>query len=225
MAIPWIQYGEVINIPDPKMPPYLKIRIHQDQFYDIFNIDIDKIDLTTSNNTAVINSQFLSHFSNIKEIGQLCILVKIWAKKWNVINKKYPMRGLSAYGVIMMCLYYLMKTGQVNFLEFTEEQLANIQIGSLIPRFSVLRFKTIYENLTGFFNYYRENGRYFQEKPIICLLKNSEKGRNVYNPQFIYNMYDFMDRTNPGRLKDRDKIPVLRAFSYAYYIMEGGSIN
>lgn len=56
MAIPWIQYGEVINIPDPKMPPYLKIRIHQDQFYDIFNIDIDKIDLTTSNNTAVINS-------------------------------------------------------------------------------------------------------------------------------------------------------------------------
>lgn len=56
MAIPWIQYGEVINIPDPKMPPYLKIMIYRDQFFKHFTIDIDKIDITTSNNTAVINS-------------------------------------------------------------------------------------------------------------------------------------------------------------------------
>jgi DNA polymerase sigma len=82
----------------------------------MFSIESEKVDVTASNDTAIINSEFLSHFSKIREVGLLCILIKMWAKNRNVIKKISPMKGLSAYGVIMMCLFFLMETKQINFL-------------------------------------------------------------------------------------------------------------
>ena len=38
------------------------------------------------------------------------LLVKLWAKKNNIINSASPKDGLSGYGVVLMCLYYLMES-------------------------------------------------------------------------------------------------------------------
>lgn len=56
MNLCWIQYGEVISIRDAKMPPYLKLHIDRTRFFDVFQIDIDKLDFTACNNSAIINS-------------------------------------------------------------------------------------------------------------------------------------------------------------------------
>jgi DNA polymerase sigma len=66
------------------------------------------MDVTVGNKSAIKNSEMVSHFARIPEITCFCLLVKLWAKSNQVINAKSPMKGLSSYGVILMCLYYLM---------------------------------------------------------------------------------------------------------------------
>jgi len=58
-----------------------------------------------------------SYFAQKEEILLFCLLVKLWAKSNNIINSATPMQGLSGYGVILMCIFYLMKTNQLDFLE------------------------------------------------------------------------------------------------------------
>lgn len=50
----------------------------------------------------------ISYFARIPEITCFCLLVKLWAKTNKIINAQTPMKGLSSYGVVLMCLYYLM---------------------------------------------------------------------------------------------------------------------
>lgn len=59
----------------------------------------------------------ISYFARIPEVALFCILVKQWAKTNNIINAQTPMKGLSSYGVVLMCLYFLMDSGQIAFLE------------------------------------------------------------------------------------------------------------
>lgn len=60
----------------------------------------------------------ISYFAKNERITLFCILVKLWAKANNIINSKAPMKGLSGYGVILMCLYYLMDSNQIDFISF-----------------------------------------------------------------------------------------------------------
>lgn len=84
----------------------------------LFKLDcLDKMDITIGNKSAIKNSEMISYFARIPEITCFCLLVKLWAKSNNVINVQAPMQGLSSYGLILMCLYYLMETSQIGFLE------------------------------------------------------------------------------------------------------------
>jgi DNA polymerase sigma len=42
--------------------------------------------------------------------------VKLWAKRKTLINAKMPTDGLSSYGVILMALFYLIKTDQAPYV-------------------------------------------------------------------------------------------------------------
>ena len=77
---------------------------------------IDKLDITVGNQTAIKNSDLISLFAHQPEITLFCLLVKLWAKNNSVINTKNPMQGFSSYATVMMCLYYLMETSQIDFL-------------------------------------------------------------------------------------------------------------
>jgi DNA polymerase sigma len=87
-------------------------------FYKFDLIGIGKLDVTVGNKTAIKNSEIIGYFARIPEVACFCLLVKLWAKNNSVINAKTPMKGLSSYGVILMCLYYLMETKQIDFLYF-----------------------------------------------------------------------------------------------------------
>jgi DNA polymerase sigma len=76
--------------------------------------------VTVGNVTAAINSELIQHYGKVPEIQLFILLVKLWAKKCNVINAHRPIDGLSGYAVVMMCLYYLMDTKQIKFLDLTE---------------------------------------------------------------------------------------------------------
>jgi DNA polymerase sigma len=49
-------------------------------------------------------------------IAAFCMLIKLWAKRVNIINSQHPMKGLSSYGIALMSLYYLMESKQINFI-------------------------------------------------------------------------------------------------------------
>lgn len=112
--LPWISVAYVLD--KPKLPPLMQIKTNIDCFAKAFSLNLKKIDVTACNDYAAINSEFLSHFAQVPEINLFCLLVKLWAKRTNVIKRRAPIRGLSSYGVVLMCLYYLMETGQINFL-------------------------------------------------------------------------------------------------------------
>jgi hypothetical protein len=81
------------------------------------------------------------------------------------------MWGLSSYGVILMCLYYLMETGQINFLDLSQSSIDNIDIGTIIPDIKLNSFLSLYENFIGFMDFYKEGGVFQRERKIACLLK------------------------------------------------------
>jgi hypothetical protein len=54
--------------------------------------------------------------------------------------------------------------------------------------------------LQGFFEFYSEGSSFFEERDMVCLLKD-HNGRSKYSDDIIVNMYDFIDETNPGRMK------------------------
>lgn len=100
--------------------PLLQLEIYTNEFERTYQIsNIDKIDITAGNDTAVINSQIISQYAKKEEIHIFCLLIKIWAKSCNLINKFQPMMGLSSYGVILMSLYFLMETKQIPFLNLS----------------------------------------------------------------------------------------------------------
>jgi hypothetical protein len=43
-------------------------------------------------------------------------------------------------------------------------------------------------------------GQFHREKRIVCLIETSD-AKKVYDESLIINMYDFIDGTNPGRMK------------------------
>lgn len=65
-----------------------------------------------NNTLGVINSRFLSVYSQIGWVKQLGILVKLWAKRNQIITKEL----LSSYAIINMLIYFLIKKGYVNLI-------------------------------------------------------------------------------------------------------------
>lgn len=87
---------------------------HLRRYYKISNVA--KIDITVDNKNSIINSEFLAKFAEKDEILMFCILVKRWAKNASIINATHPMQGLSGYGLMLMCIFFLMFTKQIDFL-------------------------------------------------------------------------------------------------------------
>lgn len=117
---------------------------------------------------------------------------------------KCKMEGMSSYGVVLMCLYYLMTSGQVPVLVKTKD---GYDIGR--DKFDV-RYNFL-ENFIRFLKFYAYEyteeegstvlrGQFHKEKRIVCLIETSD-ARKVYDESLIINMYDFIDGTNPGRMK------------------------
>ena len=70
------------------------------------------MDFVVNNPSGVENSKFLKNFSKDKDIQNLGLLLKMWGKKSKLID---TMR-LSSYSLILMLLYFLMKTKKINFI-------------------------------------------------------------------------------------------------------------
>ena len=79
-----------------------------------------------NNQPGVLNSIFLEKFSQNTTIRRLGILLKKWARQEELIDKK----KLSSYGVILMMIYYLMRTGNLDFV--TSEQLISLSFESTL---------------------------------------------------------------------------------------------
>jgi DNA polymerase sigma len=52
-------------------------------------------------------------------ILKFCNIIKYWACQKTLINQEKKMMGLSSYGLILMCLYYLMVTEQIPYLKLS----------------------------------------------------------------------------------------------------------
>lgn len=116
-----------------------------------------------------------------------CVLVKMWAKNVNLINASHPMHGLSAYGLVLMSLYYLMSTTQIDFLQNpTDVSVKNCDIYSL------------YHNFTGFLKFYSSEGDFRKQRKVVCLMNHPHS--HLYNQELIINIHDHLDNQNPGRL-------------------------
>ena len=98
-----------------KLPvPFLKITLHRAEFAKKYNIrGMEKIDITVGNTCAVRNSEIISAYADNYDIACFTLLVKKCAKRNLVINSKEPMKGLSAYGVVLMSIFFLIESGQI----------------------------------------------------------------------------------------------------------------
>jgi len=60
------------------------------------------------------------------------------------------MHGLSSYVLNLMCLYYLMHTNQIEFLEVDPKKLKKLEISSIIPNLQRIKLSSISQNFEGF---------------------------------------------------------------------------
>lgn len=65
-----------------------------------------KIDIIVNNILGVINSKFLSVYSQVRWIKNLGLLAKLWGKSKYLIGKN----ALSSYAMILMLIHYLIKS-------------------------------------------------------------------------------------------------------------------
>lgn len=65
---------------------------------------------------GVENSKVVEMYSKSEYIIKFSNLVKLWAKRKNLINAKMPIDGFSSYGIVLMALFYLIKTDQAPFV-------------------------------------------------------------------------------------------------------------
>lgn len=68
-----------------------------------------KIDLIVNNILGIINSKFLKVYSSVKWIKNLGLLVKLWGKSIDLINRN----ALSSYAMVIMLIHYLIKSKKV----------------------------------------------------------------------------------------------------------------
>lgn len=71
-----------------------------------------------NNPQGVKNSKFLKKFARVKDIRNLGILLKMWGKKHALID---PFK-LSSYGLLLMLIFFLMKTKKIDFVKDIEEE-------------------------------------------------------------------------------------------------------
>lgn len=74
------------------------------------------MDVIINNYEGIENSNLLALYAEDEYLLKYCNLIKYWAVSRNLINLERKMEGLSSYGVILMCLYYLMVTKQIPYL-------------------------------------------------------------------------------------------------------------
>lgn len=111
------------------------------------------------------------------------------------------MQGLSGYGLMIMCIYYLMYTKQIDFLN--PDNYNNFESFTL-SKVDRCEMKDLDQNFLDFLKFYEEKG-IFQKKMLMASLIYYEEPPIPYNDDFIINIYDFIDGTNPGRLKITSK--------------------
>lgn len=54
---------------------------------------------------------------------------------------------------------------------------------------------------------------------MVCLLKNCCKANDQYDENIAFNMYDFIDKSNPGRLLYKDKDFIFNQIEKALKVM------
>ena len=77
---------------------------------------LKSIDIIIDTRSGIENSKILAMYSQSLYILKFGNLVKFWAKKKNIINAKKPTEGLSSYGVLLMALFYLIKSKQAPYV-------------------------------------------------------------------------------------------------------------
>ena len=95
--------------------PFIKMKrdktVNSSELYILKSIDI-----IIDTRSGIENSKILAMYSQSLYILKFGNLVKFWAKKKNIINAKKPTEGLSSYGVLLMALFYLIKSKQAPYV-------------------------------------------------------------------------------------------------------------
>ena len=99
-----------------------------------------------------------------------------------------------------MMLYYLMKTGNIPFAK--KEDLNKSRFNNKIELSEV---KDLFKLFYGFFSFYQSESEYFDPQDTICLIEGCKNHENLWNSNFVFNMHDPFDNSNPGRLKKKDE--------------------
>lgn len=76
------------------------------------------IDLIVNNILGVINSKFLAVYGGIPWIRQLGVLIKLWAKKKDLVDEQ----KFSSYSFNLMLLHFLMETGRIKLIMDARER-------------------------------------------------------------------------------------------------------
>ena len=132
-----------------------------------------KIDIIVNNILGIINSKFLKVYAGVRWVKNLGILVKLWGKSVNLIDKN----ALSSYAVILMLIHYLIKAKYVKAImdarnrssdspsfEYKRIKKGEIEHFKVFYTFkdrpedvSSVERVSYYQILLGFFKYYAED--------------------------------------------------------------------
>ena len=153
------------------------------------------------------------------EYSYFVLLVKLWAKKSDIISSASPKDGLSGYGVVLMCLFYLMETNQIPRLDSLSDGYHHTEVIDPVPP-ELCRLASIGSNFTKFLAFYDRNSQFHRKRQIVSLISNPPQ--SAYNHDVIINMYDFIDKTNPGRLTREFDDKFFGAINGARVVMQDG---
>jgi DNA polymerase sigma len=95
--------------------PFVKV-VYNSDFGKNKNV-VPSMDIIINNYEGLENSKLLALYAEDEYVLKFCNVIKYWAVNRNLINLQRKMEGLSSYGILLMCLYYLMVSKQIPFLK------------------------------------------------------------------------------------------------------------
>ena len=90
----------------------IKVPVVKVSFDPKVNCVLNGIDITVNNHEGVMNSEMLALYTAHPHILKLCLLAKKWAVSNHLVAKEPPFDKLSTYGVVLMAIFYLIKSEQ-----------------------------------------------------------------------------------------------------------------
>jgi DNA polymerase sigma len=194
-----------------------------------------KIDLIVNNILGVINSKFLSVYSQVRWVKNLGLLAKLWGKRNNLIGK----HALSSYAMVLMLIHYLIKSRRVRpildhritanqpYFDFKRMKQAEVEQFKVYYSFrddprdaSIEERVNYYKIFLGFMKYYAEE-HWKEDESTRIITVDMCIDRKVDSECALTIKDPFDEPHNPGRLKAESRDFLISKFKEAYEVLKG----